>query len=195
MTNRNSLIFMSLAVFVIMSAGCITQTIRLEGRRVWPANPQFTINPGNYSEDELRMAGIRIDGVYIRCGFRPQEVQEEYDEALRRKGWRTGSPYIRFWANGRMLARVSDMDVLTAGEADCFEGGILGYFSFPTNAVVEGEEYSYDPGRGGGVYSKSRDVIEGDTLWSRTRAKHKGVPVELGYKFVPIKGMKAQPDW
>lgn len=195
MTNRNWQILISLAVFTMMSAGCITQTIRLEGRRVWPANPKFTIAPRFYTADELRAAGIRTDGVYVSCGFRPKEVQEEYEDDLKRKGWRDGSPYIRFWSNGRTLARVSNMDVLTASEVDCFEGGVLGYFRFPTNGVVENEEYSYTPGRGGGVYSKDRQFIEGDTLWSTTRAKHKGVPVQLGYKFVPIKGMKAQPDW
>ncbi len=195
MTNRNLQILISLAVFTMMSAGCITQTIRLEGRRVWPASPKFTIEPRTFTADELRAAGIRTDGVYVHYVFRPKEFQQEFEDDLRRNGYRVGSPYIRFWDNGRTLARLSKMDLLTANEVDCFEGGILGYYNFPTNGVVENEVYSYEPGRGGGVYSKTRRIIEGDTLWSPTRAKHKGVPVELGYKFVPIKGMKAQPDW
>ena len=195
MTHRNWLIIMSLAVFMMISTGCISRTICLEGRRVWPASPKFTIAPQNYTADELRAAGIRTDGVYVRCGFRPKEVQEENEDFLRRKGWRTGSPYFRFWANGRILVGFSKMDVLTAREVDCFEGGILGYFRFPTNGVLESEVYTYDLGRGGGAYSKCSRIIEGDTLWFTTYATHKGVPVELGYRFVPIKGMTAQPDW
>jgi hypothetical protein len=195
MTKRNWQKLILLVVFTMMSAGCITQTIRLEGRRVWPANPKFTIVPRLYTADELTAEGIRTDGVYVNCGFRPKEFQKEFDDFLRRKGWRTGSPYIRFWANGRTLARLSKMDVLIASEVDCFEGGILGYYNFPANGIVENEVYSYEPGRGGGVYSKTRRIIEGDTLWSPTRETHKGVPVQLGYRFVPIKGMKAQPDW
>jgi hypothetical protein len=195
MTHRNWLIFILLAVFMMMTTGCISRTICLEGRRVWPANPKFTIVPRLYKADELTAAGIRTDGVYVHYVFRPKEFQEEFEDDLRRNGYRVGSPYFRFWANGRILVGLSKMDVLTAKEVDCFEGGILGYFRFPTNGVLESEVYTYDLGRGGGAYSKYRRIIEGDTLWFTTHATHKGVPVQLGYRFVPIKGMTAQPDW
>jgi hypothetical protein len=179
----------------VCSTGCATRTVLLEGHRVFPAEPRFTIAPREYSPDELAAAGVRVDGVYVDVGWRPVELQELEEAEFARKGWRTGSPFYRFWPSGHVMSRLPHTDALSSDHVDSFERARLGYFEIATNGVVETELFLYDPGRGGYSYFKKRRTIEGDTIWSDTGRMHKGEAVQLGYRFVPIEGMKAEPDW
>ncbi|MDZ4199377.1 MAG: hypothetical protein U1E27_08840 [Kiritimatiellia bacterium] len=182
------------AVFIV-AVGCATRTIYLEGRRAFPVKPKFTITPREYTQVELAEAGVRTDGVYVDMGYRPEELRIEQEQAFSERGWRTGSPYIRFWANGRVMGRLPKVDYITAEDADSFERARIGYFHIPTNGIVEVERYMYHSGLGDYTYRRSLYYIEGETLWLDLGRKHKGEPIQLGYRFVPVGGMRAQPDW
>jgi len=182
-------------VAAVCVAGCATRTVFLEGRRAFPAEPRFTIAPRQYSPEELAAAGIRTDGVYVDIGWRPAELQALEAAEFARKGWKTGSPFYRFWPNGRVMNRLPHADALAVEHVDSFERARLGYYQIVTNRLIETEFFLYDPGRGGYSYFRKRRAIEGDTIWSATGDTYKDQPVQLGYRFVPIKGMTAQPDW
>ena len=180
---------------IAIVSGCATRTVYLEGRRAFPAKPRFTIMPREYTQEELRVAGIRTDGVYVRVGHRPEELRVAQEQTFREKGWRTGSPFLRFWPNGRVMGRLPSVDFLTVGDVDSFEKAGIGYFEITTNGVVEIERYLYHSGIWDHTYRRSRFYVEGDTIWRDLGSMHNGEPIQLGYRFVPIKGMRSQPDW
>jgi len=73
----------------------------------------------------------------------------------------------------------------------------MGYFRIASNGFIEMEVFAYAPGKGDYDYVRTMFKIEGDTMWLDYGYgyKHKGETVQLGYRFVPLPGMKAQPDW
>jgi hypothetical protein len=175
--------------------GCATKTVFLDGRRAFPAEPKFRITPREYSPEELVAAGIRTDGVYVDIGWRPEELQALEEAMFREKGWKTGSPFYRFWSNGRVMGQTAHAESVSAAAADSFDRADLGYFRIVTNGTIEIEQYLYDPGQGAYRCFLERRTIENDTIWSDTGRTHKGEAVQLGYRFVPIEGMTAEPDW
>ena len=183
------------AIAALHVAGCATRTVLLDGHRAFPAAPQFTITPRTYSPEELAAAGIRTDGVYVDIGWRPESLQALEDAKFREKGWKKGSPFYRFWTNGRVMNRLPHTEALSVEHADSFDRARVGYYRVVTNGTIETEFFLYDPGRASYTYSRKNRTIEGDTIWSDTGGKFRGTPVQLGYRFVPIKGMTAQPDW
>ena len=126
---------MAIGAIFILAAGCVTRTIYLGGRRAFPAKPQFTITPREYTEAELAAAGIRTDGVYVHWGLRPEELRIDLENTYREKGWKTGNPFRRFWANGRVMMRLPNVDHLAAEDVDSFDKAILGYYQIVTNNV------------------------------------------------------------
>jgi hypothetical protein len=188
-----------LVVVGLISNGCSTSAIFWDGHRAYPKKPCFTIMPREYSEEELEAANIRTDGVYVYIGLRPQEVQEQQETMMKENSWETGSPYYRFWANGRFLFRTENIDPenLMNIHADSFERARMGYFRICNDKSIEEEVYVFHPGKRDYGYFKSRFKIEHDTVWFDASGgqKHKGETIQIGYRFVPITEMKAQPDW
>jgi hypothetical protein len=183
-----------LSCLIGLSHGC--RTVFLEGDRPFPKNPAFAIEPRTYTEGELTLHSLRTDGVYVRQGWWPPEEagQQEND----------GSPYYRFWKNGRMLYRLPFVPALSCEDADVvdsFEGALIGYYDFAETGVVRCFGYAYNRGKFRHVYTKDVMKIEGDMLWIdypavRMRGHpHDGKLVRLGYRFVKIDGMTAEPDW
>jgi len=190
-------VFLSLILLALYVVGCRTSAVFWDDHRAYPKQPRFTIIPCAYSAQELKAAGIRTDGVYVDIGWRPLELQSREEAEMKEKGWKTGSPFYRFWANGRVMSRLPKVDDMTAHHADSFERARMGYFRVVQNDVIEVELFTYDPGKWDYSYLKVRLSAEGETLWKEYgyNQKHKGETVKLGYRFVHIPEMQAQPDW
>jgi hypothetical protein len=184
----------SLATFMV---GCASSTIFLEGRRHFPAEPHFTVLPREYEAKELAAAGVRTDGAYVSIGFRPQPDGDR--RFARRSQSETSSSqyYYRFWPNGRVIGRPSRTQPLTPADADSFDDGWLGYYKPGSQGEIIAEIYSWQGGRGYYDYNQIVFAIEGGTLWVDygNNYRRKGQLVQIGYRFVPIVGLRAQPDW
>jgi len=200
-SGRRSVQPYGLALLFLMVAAMTScmSAVNLEGGRVWPRNPMFTIKPQNYSEQELAHYGLRTDGVYVDIGLHPPEVN--FPPGLGFRPSVPGTNFLRFWPNGRMMHKSSGKSVMTAGNvaaADSFEYAIIGYYEFDGDGRLMHENYySY-----GGKWRYGTRVyeIEDNELWdcvppSRGRSMHGDIRSQRGYRFVQIEGMTAEPDW
>ena len=188
-----------MGVVVAGLVGCVSSTITLEGHRAFPRKPAFTIAPREYTAEELARAGLRTDGVYMVDRWHPPEKDQEEREAWKRLGGGSlGSGYYRFWANGRTVVRTAwvEPEEFTAEHADSFERARLGYYQILPDGSIEIEQYVYHGGLGRYTYRKARIRIQNDEIWGRWGGqKYKGQLIYLVYRFRPVPGMRAEPDW
>ena len=154
--------------------------------------------PREYSREELALAGIRTDGVYMRDRWHPPELDEEAREYRKRWGGSLGSGYYRFWANGRTVVRTANVepDEFKAEHADSFERARLGYYQILPDGAIEAQYYAYHGGEGRYIYRNARIRIENGEIWSPCGGDgYRGQPSYLVFRFRPVPGMKAEPDW
>jgi len=185
-------------VIVTGLVGCVSSTITLEGHRAFPRKPAFTIEPREYTTEELARAGLRTDGVYMRDRWHPPESDEEAREYRERWGGSLGSEYYRFWANGRNWIRTANVELgdFTAEHADSFEWARVGDYQILPDGSIVVERYVYDSGLGRYTYHKAGIQIQNDEIWNRWGGEtYKGQLIYLVYRFRPVPGMKAEPDW
>ncbi len=190
---RNAVRLLLMCTAGMMLSGCITDAVRLEGGSPFPESPRFTIQPRQYTEEELSRYGLRTDGVYVDTGEVPPE---KHDPSVV-----SGYTFYRFWPNGRVMFRSPGIGPLKPSDVEFIDSlryGSVGYYEFTDDGGVKVEIFV--PVGMTYKYGWIEFSIEDDMLWMQSYRYPRFHPLRhfadrLGYRFMQVDGLTAKPDW